>query len=213
MPAASGEARDGNFFGVGIGVLQSDVEGFGHVHVEWGESGDATEVELADVVVAHTVIELPHSDPFHIHGQHAVSGLVNAADLFVGGGFAFFVVSIDVENDRDFLAFGEVAGDVQEGGAPPAGENLEAEFLDGVVGVGFEEFFVNDAIFLFVPKGGQVSSEYDFFQDVFAELVTIFAPFFGVLDVGYGRDSIFDKASYLFEGSPFGHDGLVQRFL
>lgn len=177
LPAAAGEAGDGESLGVGVFEVEEDIEAAFHGEVEGGESAGAAEVELVHAVVLEAVgAELAHSEPFDVEGEHAAFGLVDAAKLFGLVGFAFGAMPVDVEDDRHF-AF-ELLGFVEEGGGPESGEDFVAEFFDVVAGSAFDGVEPLDAGGGVAPLGGPAAID-DVAEDGFAEVVRLLSPLVG----------------------------------
>ena len=189
-PAAAGKARDAHAFAVGVAVGEEHVERAGHGEIEGRDAAGAAEVELVHraVIVAGTA-QLPHAEPLDVEGEHAALGEVDAAELFVVGGFAVAVVAVDIEDDGD--GAGEIIRLVEESGNPETGQGFVAQFADVITRTarnGVEPFHAQ----LGVAPGAGLAAEDDFLERVAAQFAGDLLPLaFGMRGVE-AREAAFD---------------------
>ena len=84
-------------------MIQQDVDTSRHRQVKDAEPAPPAEIEQAEVVVGVAIAtQLAHSDPFQVERDHALLGLVDAADLLVAGHLAGRRMPVDVEYHGHF---------------------------------------------------------------------------------------------------------------
>ena len=127
LPSTAGKSRHGRAVNIRVRVFQQHVEPACHRQVEHTDAAASAQVEHRQLIMRVAgPSQLPHANPFEIHGQHPAFGLIDAANLFVRRLLSGACMSVDVQYGRDFSL--QVVRFIEHRGDPQPGQRFVSKF-------------------------------------------------------------------------------------